>query len=455
MESLRGHMLVLGLGTSGVAAVEYVLGRAEAGDDVTVTALDESTGPKLEEAAARLRSRGASVTLSAEALPRTADLVVVSPGLPPSSPLRSAAVSLGVPVISELEFAYRRSVSPWIAITGTNGKTTTTALVAHLLRESGIAAEPVGNFGPPTISMVGVAGPATVLVAEVSSFQLALTERFHPRVSVLLNITPDHIEWHGSLAQYVADKAKVFANQATGDTAVIDIDDEGSSPFADTVAASGATVRRVSRFGEPAGGAYLSGGTLVLDEADGPVTLVPADELAIRGAHNVSNALSGAAAARAAGATVRGIADGLRTFRPIEHRLEPVGVEYFNDSKATNPDAVCKALTAFDDRPLIVLLGGRSKGTDLAPLAEAVGRRCKAAVVFGEAGPEFAAALAGSIAVIGPLAGLAEAAEAGAEAAAPGDVVLLSPGCASFDEFDDYGHRGRAFKESVAAIGAS
>jgi len=448
-----GDVLVLGLGSSGRAAAEYLLDEAERGASVRVRVADASRSEDLEAAAARLRARGAEVRLGVSAVADAADLVIASPGIPPSSPLMAAAQALGAPVISEIEFAYRRSVSPWVAVTGTNGKTTTTALVSHLLREAGMPAEPVGNIGQPAITTAAVAGPSTVLVAEVSSFQLALTECFHPRVSVLLNVTPDHLDWHGSLETYAADKARIFANQTTGDVAVINVDDPGSAPYAERVAASGVGVCRVSVRSRPDGGAYLAEDVLTLAGPDGEVGLLPAEELRIRGSHNVSNALAAAAAASALGVDAETIAAGLRTFQPIEHRLEPVaavgGVEFFNDSKATNPDSVIKALSAFDDQPVIVLLGGRNKGSDFRALARIVAGRCKAAVLFGEAGPEIAAAFDDATVVHGPVLTLRDALDAARSLANPGDVVVLSPGCASFDEFHDYEDRGRSFKRLV------
>jgi UDP-N-acetylmuramoylalanine--D-glutamate ligase len=458
-EVIRGHIVVLGAGRSGRAVAEHVLRDASRGEDVRVTLVDGGAGPVLEERAALLRELGAVVVLESSDIPAGADLIVASPGIPPSSAVMSAARESGAPIISELEFAYRVSSAPWVAITGTNGKTTTTALVEHLLRESGIPAESVGNIGRAATRVAGEAGPATVLVAEVSSFQLALTERFHPRVAVLLNITPDHVDWHGSLEAYTADKARVFANQTPGDTAIVDMDDRGSAPFAALIAARGVDVCEVS-ITHSKGGAVLDGGMLVLQTKSERIELISARDLKIRGDHNVSNALAAAAAAHAIGASVADIRTGLRTFEPIEHRLESVGIvlgiEYFNDSKATNPDAVLKALTAFEDRPLVVLLGGHNKGNDFDELARAVRARCKGAVVFGESAEEITAAFAacpGGFDVV-RTEGMTAAVAAAAQMACPGDVVALSPACASFDEFDDYEHRGRVFRETVRALDA-
>lgn len=453
MRDWTGHLLVLGLGGSGEAAAGWALMRAREGGAVRVTVVDSGTGEALEARAERLRLGGATVVLGSCDLP-AADLIVASPGIKPHSELMRAACEHGAPIISELELAYRVSVAPWVAITGTNGKTTTTALVTHLLREAGIAAEPAGNIGPAAVSVASAMGEAGVIVAEVSSFQLTLADTFHPRVAALLNITPDHLDYHGSMEAYAAEKAKVFAHQVAGDVAVIDVDDAGSARYADTVGAGGARVCRVSRHASSEGGAYLRGDALVLAEGGSEHALVRVDELGIKGDHNVSNALAAAACARAAGADLASIRSGLASFRPIEHRLEPAGVldgvEYFNDSKATNPDAVVKALTAFGDRPLVLMLGGRNKGVPMRPLAERVVERARAVVLFGDARAELEEAFEGLEIEQRGAAGLSEAFEAGRELAHPGDVVLLSPGCTSFDEFSGYDERGRRFKALVA-----
>jgi UDP-N-acetylmuramoylalanine--D-glutamate ligase len=455
MDDWSGHLVVLGLGASGMAAARWGLARAAAGADVRVTVIDSGGGVILEERAAELTAAGAEVFLGSEQAV-AGDLVVTSPGIRPTSPLMVSARATGAPMISEIELAYRISSAPWVAITGTNGKTTTTALVAHLLREAGMAAEPAGNFGPPAVDIARELGEAGVIVAEVSSFQLMLVDEFRPRVAVLLNITPDHLDYHGSMAAYAADKARVFARQGPGDTAVIDVDDPGSAAYADPVQARGVPVLRVSRLELQAEGACLRDRMLCLEHAGVTTELVTADELEIKGDHNVSNALAAAVCAHALGADVASIRRGLVSFSAIEHRLEPVGVvagvEYFNDSKATNPDAVLKALTAFGERPVVLLLGGRNKGVDLRPLMQAVAERVRAVVLFGEAASEFENCLADSPVERRTAGDLATAVSAAAGMARPGDVVLLSPGCTSFDEFADYGERGRAFKALVEAM---
>jgi UDP-N-acetylmuramoylalanine--D-glutamate ligase len=450
-----GDILVLGLGRSGMAVGRHAASLVVRGEADSVTAMDVGDTEALRAAGAELAALGVGVILGSDEVVGRFDLCVASPGIPPHAAIMRSAVVACTRTISEIEFAYSLSTVPWVAVTGTNGKTTTTALVAHLLNEGGIRAEAVGNIGVAATDTAG-AEQIDVLVAEVSSFQLALTSTFHPKVAVLLNITPDHIDWHGSLEAYAADKARIFENLGSGDTAVVDVDDEGSRPYAEKVAATGATVARVSTRRHFAGGATVSNGMLTLESGAGPIHLIPAAELQIKGAHNISNALAAAAAAHAMGVSAVQLQSGLRSFRPIEHRLEPVatvgGVEWFNDSKATNPDAVFKALGAFDDQPVIVLLGGRNKGNDFRPLAEEVARRAKAAVLFGESRMELAAAFEGLEVASEEAISLDDAIEVANALAVAGDVVVLSPACASFDEFDSYEHRGRFFKSRVGQL---
>jgi UDP-N-acetylmuramoylalanine--D-glutamate ligase len=454
-EDIAGHVVILGAGRSGRAVAELLAAGTAIAPPDRVSLLDES--PVLDaELVSTLRTQGVQVVERALTVPDGAGLFVVSPGIPPSSPLMTAARATGVPIISEIELAWRISRSPWIAVTGTNGKTTTTALISHLLDSAGMPAETVGNIGRPAVTVAAEAGPGTVLVAEVSSFQLANIDRFRPRVSVLLNITPDHIDWHGSFAAYETDKARIFLNQAEGDTAVIDTDDPVAGPWADRVAAGGITVRRIARETLAPGGASVVDGWLSLDGPEGTARLLAVSDLPIMGEHNVSNALAAAAAAWSVGVPASAIGAGLASFSPIAHRLEPVGtaagVEYFDDSKATNPDAVFKALTAFDDRRVVLLLGGRNKGSDMLPLARDVVRRGVTPIVFGEAAGEFTEAFAALGVTPEHRATMAEAVGAAAALGMSGDVVLLSPACASFDEFDGYAARGEEFARIVRTL---
>lgn len=451
-----GHMLVLGLGRSGEAAARYGAGLLASGRVQSVTVCDAGDTPRMQALARELSDLDVAVRLGRDSVEGDFDYCVASPGIPPDAPLMRSALERCPLVVSELEFAFGESGQPWAAITGTNGKTTTTALVVHLLRAGGISARPVGNIGVPAITAVAQAGPDEVLVAEVSSFQLALTKEFHPEVAVLLNVTPDHIDWHGSLEGYVADKLRVFANLGAQDLAIIDVDDPGAARAVDGLVAAGIPVTRVSRHGRHALGAAAVDGLLVLETSAGEVRLCREDELQIRGGHNVSNALAAAAVAHAFGVSAGNLHTGLTSFAPIEHRLEPVasvsGVSWFNDSKATNPDAVFKAIDAFAGTPLIVLLGGRNKGNDFRPLARFVNDKAKAAVLFGESRAELAAAFEGLGVHAVEAVSLADAVEVARGLAVPGDAVVLSPACASFDEFSSYEHRGDAFKSLVSAM---
>jgi UDP-N-acetylmuramoylalanine--D-glutamate ligase len=446
---------VLGLGKSGRAVSRFAADLVADGRASSVCAMDASENDALHGVAEELEQIGVQVLLGGAVPEGRFDFCVASPGIPPHSPLMRSARLICDTVISEIEFAYQNSGKPWVAITGTNGKTTTTALVTHLLRAGGIGAESVGNIGFAATDAVRDQS-IEVLVAEVSSFQLALTRTFHPRVAILLNITPDHIDWHGSLDVYIADKTRVFANLDDSDTAVIDVDDPGSAPFAEVVSRRNVPVVRVSCAHPTAGGATCHDGVLVLETEGGPVRLIHADDLQIKGAHNVSNALAAAAAAHAMGVTPTDLREGLRSFEPIAHRLEPVGAlngsEWYNDSKATNPDAVLKALDAFGERPVIVLLGGRNKGNDFDPLARAVAEKARAAVLFGESRSELAAAFAHTDMHPETAVSLADAVEVAAGLADSGDVIVLSPACASFDEFTSYEDRGDHFKAYVAAM---
>jgi len=449
-------ILVLGLGASGVAVADYC-GRRLGSEFGSVTAIDAADSDRLRDAALELGRHGVDVRLGAEVVEGAYDLCIASPGIPPYAPLMRSAKNACDRTVSEIEFAFERSACPWIAVTGTNGKTTTTALAAHLLTAGGEPAIAVGNIGAPAIEAVAEEDDGVVLVAEVSSFQLALTERFHPRVAVLLNITPDHIDWHGSYERYAEDKARVFANLGRDDVAVIGIDDAGAASLVPSLERCAARVVTVSVKPGSDAAARVEGGLLQLRVSSGEyIALVAIEELQIRGAHNVINALAAAAAAHSMGVSIDAIKTGLVSFAPIEHRLEPagiaVGAEWFNDSKATNPDAVSKALTAFGDRPLVLLLGGRNKGNDFGPLALEAAERAHAVILFGEACSDLDRAFAATGVTVRRAAGLADAVRLAAEVADPGDAVLLSPACASFDEFANYEERGKTFKALVAEM---
>ncbi|HIW76119.1 MAG TPA: UDP-N-acetylmuramoyl-L-alanine--D-glutamate ligase [Candidatus Gordonibacter avicola] len=481
-----GRVLILGLGASGRAMVDYCLPLV--GERVEALAIAAGARTDASEAfAAQAAAAGAHVAFGDDAVAELVaalpvreqnpafDICVPSPGIPQSSALYASGAATSAETVSEVEFAWRESAadSRWAAVTGTNGKTTVASLVAHLMREAGTRAAAVGNIGDTCIAAVA-AGRTDVYVAEVSSYQLASTRQFAPNAAALLNITPDHLHWHGTFEAYRDAKLKLLANLADipGSVAVLDATN-------DIVRAE---VRRLRALGDERGFAYVPLGTAeglagdmrarcgshnaAFIAADDTLTvalggrehaLVRADELLIEGAHNAGNALAAAACALALGADEASVARGLRTFAPLEHRIEPcgsvAGVTCVNDSKATNVDATLKALASFPGTGVIALLGGDDKGTDLAPLVEAAHAHTRAVVCFGEAGSRFSEAFSGSVSEdfsVLRAAHLEDAFDAALAAARPGDVVLLSPACASFDEFGSFEERGRVFKALVA-----
>jgi UDP-N-acetylmuramoylalanine--D-glutamate ligase len=356
-----------------------------------------------------------------------------------------------------------------VGITGTNGKTTTTTLTTALLREGGRSAEAVGNIGTIITSRLAGRQPGSWFVAELSSFQLATTRLLHPRVACLMNVTPDHVEWHGSMEAYAQAKEKIFANLEAGDLAVVSDGDDWCRAVIGRLEARGLRVCRVDVRQDPGTpcAAFVRDGRLVVRLDGVEHVLVPTDDLLIRGEHNEENALVASSVALELGVADKDVCRGLLAFSPLEHRIEPCGevsgVRFVNDSKATNTDSVEKALTAFEPGSIVVLLGGHDKGTDLTSLSRAVAARCRVAVCYGAAGERIARALEDEIAASGSALEVVrephmrEAFSAACGRAQAGDVVLLSPACSSFDEFHNMEERGELFKrlaaERVAAGG--
>ena len=427
--------LVVGLGRSGRAAALLL---ARRGWEVIAVDSDAVSAPELG-------GSGVDVRAPWEAPVPGVDLVVKSPGVPGDVAPVVAARAAGVPVWSEIELAARELPNPLIGITGTNGKTTTTELTAHLLRAGGLAAAACGNQGTPLAGLVGASDPGAWLVVECSSFQLEDVERFRPRAAALLNLAPDHLDRHGNLEGYRDAKLRLFAAQEPGDLAILPPGLE----------ATGAAPARRTYDGPrgPDAVAWGEGGLHV----DGLGRVTGWDEVPLRGRHNRENAMAAAALAAHAGLDARALAAGLASFSPVPHRLEPVGsaggVAFVNDSKATNPDAAIAALDAYP-RGVHLIAGGRAKGTPFDALAEAARAAVVRAYLVGEAGPEIGRALdAAGVAHEEP--GTVEAAvSAAAGRAAAGETVLLSPGCASFDQFSGYQERGEAFRAAARAAGA-
>jgi UDP-N-acetylmuramoylalanine--D-glutamate ligase len=363
--------------------------------------------------------------------------VIKSPGVPQEAPVIAAARERGIPVIGEVEFAWRLLANEFIAVTGTNGKTTTVELLGVIHREAGVAATVAGNVGTPLTSLVGELDPGSVVICEASSFQLEDTVEFAPEGAVLLNLAPDHLDRHGTFEAYSAAKLRVFAHQGNDDVAV--------APLGLGVEDLGGCARRVC-FGDGPQ-AELSDRAGQLWWADEP--LIGVDELALRGLHNRRNAMAAAAVCLARGIEADAVRSALRTFAGVEHRLEEVatidGVLFVNDSKATNVASTLVALDSFD-APIHLIAGGEGKGEDYAPLRGPVAERCAGVYLIGEEAERLAETVGGERCET-----LERAVEAAAVAARRGQVVLLSPACTSFDQFDDYEARGRAFKELVAA----
>ncbi len=442
----RGVVAVVGLGKSGVAATR-LLARAGA----RVYASDASDHPGAGDAVAPLRALpGVDVEVGRHDLGRigAAAAVVVSPGVPPDAPPVAAARAARVPIFSELDLGFQALAGTrLIAVTGTNGKTTTTALVAHLLRAGGIRADAAGNIGRPLADVAASGDRYEWLAVEVSSFQLHDSPHFAPEAGVVTNLAPDHLDRYPSVEAYYADKRLLFRNAADGHVWILNGDD----PAVLELAAAAKGRRLQFSLVRPADGWYdATERRLKLGDA----ALLGREELRLLGDHNVANALAAALAAREAGVTAARLADGLRSFQALPHRLEPVrevrGVLWVNDSKATNVASTVVAVAAMS-RPFVLLLGGRHKGEPYTRLASLLEARCRRVIAYGEAGPIVEHDLAGQI----PLergTTFEDVVTRARRAARPGDAVLLSPACSSYDMFRDYEERGATFRRLVEQL---
>jgi UDP-N-acetylmuramoylalanine--D-glutamate ligase len=438
--------VVIGLAETGLAVTRRL--RAE-GWDVVVFEDTAGANDAYAERAAAARALGAKLSeaptaAAVDAEVAAADLVVPSPLVRLDHPALVAAGVAGVPVRSEIDLAGERATAPIVAVTGTNGKTTVTTLTAAMLAASGRRVVAAGNLGRPLIDAVDDA--VDVIVAEVSSFQLASSQTFHPRVGVVLAITPDHLDWHGGYAQYVDAKARITRCQDAGDVLVFDADDVDAAAIA---AAGPARALGFSRRRDAAGYAREIDGRLV-DAAGEPLANIADMRRAL--VHDRTNALAAGLAAIAAGATTAGVRAALATYETLPHRValvgEASGVQWYDDSKATNPDATLRALESFD--AVVLLAGGRNKGLDLSVLGRA-SSRLRGVVAFGEAGPEVANAFPDSVPTE-TVGSMHDAVRAAARLARPGDAVLLSPACASFDAYANYAERGDDFAAEVAKL---
>lgn len=445
MLEVRGEVAVVGLGRSGGAATRLL--RREG---IAVYASDVGQSSALAATAAALRTLGADVDLGGHDLPRIARaaLLVVSPGVPPGAPPLEAAGKAGVPVWAEAELGLRAlgGSVPYVAVTGTNGKTTTTALVAHLFSSAGRRAAAVGNIGLPLTEIALQVHRPEVLAVELSSFQLHDMPTVAPTVGVVTNLAPDHLDRYPTLEEYYGDKMRLFANAGPQSLWITNADDQTSEA---RVGNPHGRRRRFSVVAAADGWVDRSADLLML----GSSPVIPRRRLPLLGDHNVANALAASLAVHAMGLEVDQIAKGLATVAPLKHRMEPIRevgeVLWINDSKATNVSSTEVALRAMD-RPFVLLLGGRHKGEPYTKLAPLLGA-CRAVIAYGEAGPRVVADLAshGSLLTATTFDDVVRAA---ASVARPGDAVLLSPACSSYDMFTNYEERGARFRELVEAM---
>ncbi|MBO5115627.1 MAG: UDP-N-acetylmuramoyl-L-alanine--D-glutamate ligase [Peptococcaceae bacterium] len=439
-------VLVIGAARSGLASAEFL---AKQGNQVILTDM------KQQESMADLAQLGVSFLwgVQPDVASLAPDYIVMSPGVPLSIPPVVYAKAHNIPVIGELELAYRSCKAPFVAITGTNGKTTTTTLTGELLKKTGRNVFVGGNIGVPLASYAADLSQDDVVVAEVSSFQLESIDTFAPHLALMINLTPDHLDRHGNMENYLACKANIFANQTERDYLILNYDDAALRSLAGT---SKGKVLFFSQKHILEEGVYLDGQDVVLRLNGESVVICREDEIAIKGKHNLENAMGAILLGYLSGVSVEDIRQVLMQFQGVAHRLEPVrsynGVLYVNDSKGTNPDSTIKAIEAYDN-PLVLILGGLNKGSDFAQLAALVKARVRRVVVLGEAKDSIIQAL--------QQAGFdhytaadtfEEAVRVAAAQAEQGDVVLLSPACASWDMFKSYEERGDLFKQIVNSL---
>jgi UDP-N-acetylmuramoylalanine--D-glutamate ligase len=450
MELSGKRVLVLGLGRSGLASALFLKSQ---GAHVTVS--DTKSEDQLRDQIPALLDEGIAVETgghSARTL-QSQDLVVVSPGIPIDSPALVQAKNLGRPVIGEIELAFQHLPGPIIAITGSNGKTTTTTLVGEILKAGGLKTLVGGNIGTAAISLAAQATAETAIVLEVSSFQLETICTFRPKIAVVLNVTPDHLDRHRTFEAYANAKARIFENQTEDDFAVLNADDPTCVQLAGRTRAQ---VFWFSRKREVDSGAFVRGDHVVFVQEGSLLEVVPVSEIPLKGAHNLENVLAAVAAGALMECASAKIRQAVRDFKAVEHRLEYVatvrGVDYFNDSKATNVDATIKALESFPAN-IHLILGGKDKGSDYTVLNDLLRQRVRTVYTIGAAAEKIQSHIKGTTAVVS--AGtLDSAVRQAASSAQPGDIVLLAPACASFDQFQNYEHRGRVFKGLVHDLAA-
>jgi len=439
------RVLVVGLGRSGVASALFL---RDKGARVTVT--DAKPEAELRQHIPALLERGVTVETGGhgERTFRDQDLIVVGPGVPTDSPQLIEARKANIPVIGEIELAAQFLAGPIVAITGANGKTTTTSLVGEIIAHDGRPTLVGGNIGTAAITFAGKATPQTWIVLEVSSFQLETIKTFRPRIAVILNITPDHLDRHHTFEAYRDAKARVFENQREDDFAVLNADDATCKELGPRVRSELYWFSRKSRVTR---GAFVHDNQIVWRDSESQRAVLPIAEIPLKGGHNLENMLAAVAVGVLAGVKDADIRAAVRSFKAVEHRLEYVatinGVEYYNDSKATNVDATLKALESFPGG-IHIILGGKDKDSDYTLLKSLLKERAKRVYTIGAAAEKIESQIAGATEVARATT-LNNAVKLASERAVKGDVVVLAPACASFDQFENYEHRGRVFKELV------
>ena len=448
MELNNKRVLVVGLGKSGVASALFLRSR---GAQVTVS--DSKPQEQLSEEIPILLDHGIIIETGGhgERTFHGQDLIVVSPGIPADSPPLVQARALGEPVIGEIELAAQFLPKSIVAITGSNGKTTTTTLTGEIITAGGYPTRVGGNIGTPAISLVATARPDSVVVLEVSSFQLETIQTFRPRVAVVLNVTPDHLDRHRTFETYVDAKARIFENQQADDFAVLNADDPVCVGLAGRTRAQ---VFWFSRKKEVQQGASLRDGRILFRDSSGQQEIMVASEIPLKGAHNLENTLAAICAGALMKCAPERIREAVRNFKAVEHRLEYVatirGVEYYNDSKATNVDATIKALESFPAN-IHLILGGKDKGSDYTVLNDLLRQRVKRVYTIGAAADKIESQVREAAEIV-HAESLDSAVQRASASAQPGDIVLLAPACASFDQFRNYEHRGKVFKELVQRL---
>ncbi|HJW99457.1 MAG TPA: UDP-N-acetylmuramoyl-L-alanine--D-glutamate ligase [Terriglobales bacterium] len=447
MELNGKRVLVVGLGKSGVASALFMKAHG-----ARVTVSDTKSGDELRNEIPVLLDNGITVETGGhgDRTFRGQDLIVVSPGVPVDAPPLVQARSLGETVIGEVELAAQFLPGPIVAITGSNGKTTTTTLTGEILTAAGFPALVGGNIGTPAISLAERAKPGTLIVLEISSFQLETIQSFRPKVAVVLNVTPDHLDRHRTFEIYAEAKARIFENQQPEDCAVLNADDPTCVAMAKNTRSQ---VFWFSRQKEVERGAWVRAGNIVFRDASGQREILQVSEIPLKGAHNLENVLAAVSAGVLMGCAPEKIRSAVHDFKAVEHRLEFVasirGVDYYNDSKATNVDATIKALESFPAN-IHLILGGKDKGSDYTVLNDLLRKRVKRVYTIGAAAAKIESQIQGPEVVQAET--LENAVRKASTVAEPGDVVLLAPACASFDQFKSYEHRGRVFKDLVRGL---